>query len=209
MQRRALELQAPVWAELDEEPLVPDVADRLGEIAVPTLVLVGEEDVEDIHAVAARLAAEIPRSPFGDDRRHRPRPAASSGRRTSTRSCSTSSPTYSTTELGRARPPGRSAARRSESSVAVDHPVSSAELVRPWRTATMVATAVAGLELVLLVVAGIVLLGKSMAPDVHAAPRPGGRGEGGGRAPGSGGEADGRSTGSSTPSPARRRACSC
>jgi hypothetical protein len=51
----------------------------------------------------------------------------------------------------------------------VDHPVSSSELVRPWRTATLVATAVAGLELVLLVVAGVVLLGKSLAPDVHAA----------------------------------------
>ena len=60
MTRRALELQAPVWADFDEELLVPDVSDRLGEIAVPTLVLAGEEDVEDIHAVAARLAAEIP-----------------------------------------------------------------------------------------------------------------------------------------------------
>jgi hypothetical protein len=53
----------------------------------------------------------------------------------------------------------------------VDHPASasSPELVRPWRTATLVATAIAGLELVLLVAAGIVLLGKSLAPQVHAA----------------------------------------
>jgi LytR cell envelope-related transcriptional attenuator len=51
----------------------------------------------------------------------------------------------------------------------VDHPAHSTELVRPWRTATLIATAIAGLELVLLVVAGIILLGKSLAPQVHAA----------------------------------------
>jgi hypothetical protein len=51
----------------------------------------------------------------------------------------------------------------------VDHPAPSSELARPWRTATLVATTIAGLELVLLVVAGIVLLGKSLAPQVHAA----------------------------------------
>jgi hypothetical protein len=51
----------------------------------------------------------------------------------------------------------------------VDHPAPSSELVRPWRTATLVAITIAGIELVLLVVAGIVLLGKSLAPQVHAA----------------------------------------
>jgi hypothetical protein len=51
----------------------------------------------------------------------------------------------------------------------VDHPAPSSELARPWRTATLVATTIAGLELVLLVVAGIILLGKSLAPHVHAA----------------------------------------
>jgi pimeloyl-ACP methyl ester carboxylesterase len=60
MQRRALELQAPLWEELDEEPLVEDLAARLGEINAPTLVLVGEHDVEDMHAIAARLAAAVP-----------------------------------------------------------------------------------------------------------------------------------------------------
>ena len=60
MQRRALELQVPVWDTADEEPLVDDVGERLGEIAVPTLVLVGEEDIPDIHRIAARLAASIP-----------------------------------------------------------------------------------------------------------------------------------------------------
>jgi hypothetical protein len=53
----------------------------------------------------------------------------------------------------------------------VDHPAPSSEIARPWRTATLVATTVAGIELVLLVVAGIVLLGRSLAPQVHAAAR--------------------------------------
>ena len=60
MQRRAFELQAPCWEELDEDLLVDDVQDRLDEVAVPTLVLVGEEDVADIRTVSARVAAEIP-----------------------------------------------------------------------------------------------------------------------------------------------------
>ena len=51
----------------------------------------------------------------------------------------------------------------------MDHPAPSSELARPWRTATLVATTIAGLELVLLVVAGIILLGRSLAPHVHAA----------------------------------------
>ncbi len=54
----------------------------------------------------------------------------------------------------------------------MEHSVAPPELVRPWRTATLVATAIAGLELVLLVVAGIVLLGRSLAPHVHAAAEP-------------------------------------
>ncbi len=55
----------------------------------------------------------------------------------------------------------------------MDHPLplpaAGPELVRPWRTATLVATAVAGLELVLLIVAGMILLGRSLAPQVHSA----------------------------------------
>jgi hypothetical protein len=59
----------------------------------------------------------------------------------------------------------------------VEHSVPTPELVRPWRTATLVATAIAGLELVLLVVAGVVLLGRSIAPHLqagagHAASKP-------------------------------------
>jgi 3-oxoadipate enol-lactonase len=59
MQRRALELQAPHWEALDEQKLVPEIAERLGDVAVPTLVIVGEEDTDDMQALARRLAAEI------------------------------------------------------------------------------------------------------------------------------------------------------
>jgi LytR cell envelope-related transcriptional attenuator len=51
----------------------------------------------------------------------------------------------------------------------VDTRAAQVELVRPWRTATVVATAIAGLELVLLIVLGFVVLGRSVAPQVHAA----------------------------------------
>ena len=60
MQRRAYELQLPLEDEAEEELLVEDVAQRLGEIKAPTLVVVGEEDVPDIQAIADRLAREIP-----------------------------------------------------------------------------------------------------------------------------------------------------
>jgi 3-oxoadipate enol-lactonase len=58
MQRRAFELalEAP---DVEEEALVLDIGDRLGEISVPTLVVVGEHDVEDVHVVAERLEREI------------------------------------------------------------------------------------------------------------------------------------------------------
>jgi len=63
MQRRAIEL----WRESGEEdgdhrPLVEDWGDRLAEIAVPTLILVGELDRPEMHAIAERLEAEIPNS---------------------------------------------------------------------------------------------------------------------------------------------------
>ena len=60
MQRRAFELQLPVWEKAEEQLLVPDVGSRLAELRVPTLVLVGGEDVSDMHEISARLAAEIP-----------------------------------------------------------------------------------------------------------------------------------------------------
>ena len=60
MQRRAFELQVPVGDEAEEEPLVPDLAQRVTEIGVPTLIVVGEEDRPDMHAIADRLAGSIP-----------------------------------------------------------------------------------------------------------------------------------------------------
>jgi hypothetical protein len=51
----------------------------------------------------------------------------------------------------------------------VDSSAAQIELVRPWRTATLVASCVAGVELVALVILGVVLLGRSLAPHVHAA----------------------------------------
>jgi pimeloyl-ACP methyl ester carboxylesterase len=62
MQRRALELQAPHWEHLEEELLAPDIAERLGEVRAPTLVIVGEEDVDDMQMLARQFANEIPRS---------------------------------------------------------------------------------------------------------------------------------------------------
>jgi 3-oxoadipate enol-lactonase len=60
MQRRAFELQLPVAEEAEEELLVSDLAERLGEIRVPTLVVVGEEDTPDMQVIADRLVREIP-----------------------------------------------------------------------------------------------------------------------------------------------------
>jgi 3-oxoadipate enol-lactonase len=60
MQRRALELYVEGGANAQEEALVLDIGDRLGEISVPTLVLGGELDVPDIQLVADRLEREIP-----------------------------------------------------------------------------------------------------------------------------------------------------
>jgi 3-oxoadipate enol-lactonase len=62
MQRNALELQAPFWESLDEDMLVPGIAERLGEVEAPTLVLVGEEDVEDMRRLAELFASTIPKS---------------------------------------------------------------------------------------------------------------------------------------------------
>jgi pimeloyl-ACP methyl ester carboxylesterase len=58
MQRRAYELAVGV-EEDEEELLVEDLAQRLGEVQAPTLVLVGEEDQPDMHRIAERLEREI------------------------------------------------------------------------------------------------------------------------------------------------------
>lgn len=59
MQLRAFDLQVPIGEEAEEELLVPDLPERLGDVTAPTLVLVGEEDVPDMQAIAERLEREI------------------------------------------------------------------------------------------------------------------------------------------------------
>ena len=60
MQRRAFEVQLPVGEDAREELLVPDLAERFGDVRAPTLVVIGEDDAPDIHTIADRLVREIP-----------------------------------------------------------------------------------------------------------------------------------------------------
>jgi 3-oxoadipate enol-lactonase len=60
MQRDAFHIQLPMWDEADEELMAPEVGDTLGELAMPTLVIDGALDVEDIHEIARRIAGTIP-----------------------------------------------------------------------------------------------------------------------------------------------------
>jgi 3-oxoadipate enol-lactonase len=60
MQRNAYDLQH--GHEVRGNPLDPPAWQRLGEIRVPTLVLTGDEDFDDVHQIADKLAAEIPRA---------------------------------------------------------------------------------------------------------------------------------------------------
>ncbi len=57
---RSYELQTPHEDDVSATWPDPPAMERLGEVAVPTLVVVGSEDVEDVHAVADRLVAGIP-----------------------------------------------------------------------------------------------------------------------------------------------------
>jgi pimeloyl-ACP methyl ester carboxylesterase len=58
---RSYELQVGAWeAGADEEDVLdPPAGERLGEVRCPTLVLVGENDVADMRAIAEHLAASI------------------------------------------------------------------------------------------------------------------------------------------------------
>jgi hypothetical protein len=51
----------------------------------------------------------------------------------------------------------------------VESSVAAVDLVRPWRTATLVAVAVAVVELIVLMVAGVALLAKPVAKEVQSA----------------------------------------
>ena len=54
-----------------------------------------------------------------------------------------------------------------EKGVPVEQPVPVDVLIRPWRTATLVASAVAAVELVIILVAGVVLVGKPLTEKMR------------------------------------------
>src|SRR5436190_2614370 len=58
---RSYEMQQNAWeaGAREEDVLDPPLGGRLGEIRCPTLVLVGEEDVADMQAIAAHVADSI------------------------------------------------------------------------------------------------------------------------------------------------------
>jgi pimeloyl-ACP methyl ester carboxylesterase len=62
MTLRTYELQLPLDGQVSGSWPEPRALERLGEIAAPTLVVVGAEDAADIREAAARLAAEIPQA---------------------------------------------------------------------------------------------------------------------------------------------------
>ena len=60
MTLRSYELQVPMEELVQATWPQPPAAERLADIAVPTLVIVGTEDVDDIRAIAEHLAVHIP-----------------------------------------------------------------------------------------------------------------------------------------------------
>jgi 3-oxoadipate enol-lactonase len=58
MQRRAFEVTSD-WDDVEEKELEPPALDRLGEISVPVLVLVGGLDLDVVHDAAGRVASAI------------------------------------------------------------------------------------------------------------------------------------------------------
>lgn len=65
MQRRAFEVQLAAYEQEPKPGPVswladPPVWERLGDVAVPTLVVVGGRDVAEVRAAASRLAREMP-----------------------------------------------------------------------------------------------------------------------------------------------------
>ena len=59
MVSRNFELVLPVCEQVESVPVEPPANERLGEIGVPTLIVVGAEDVHDMVEIAAILDAEI------------------------------------------------------------------------------------------------------------------------------------------------------
>ena len=59
MQRRAFEITAD-WDDVEEAELEPPALDRLREIGVPTLVLLGDLDLDAIRLAAERVRTDVP-----------------------------------------------------------------------------------------------------------------------------------------------------
>lgn len=59
MQRLAFDLTAD-WDDVEEEEIDPPALDRLDEVQVPTLVLVGAQDLDAIHQAAQMVTTGIP-----------------------------------------------------------------------------------------------------------------------------------------------------
>lgn len=53
-------IYATDWDGVDFEWLDPPAAERLTELALPILAIVGDHDIPDIHAIADRIAATVP-----------------------------------------------------------------------------------------------------------------------------------------------------
>ncbi|HZO93185.1 MAG TPA: alpha/beta fold hydrolase [Candidatus Baltobacteraceae bacterium] len=65
LERMIRESPGRFWVDkVRERGIKPPAAQRLHELRVPALVIVGEHDVEDFRRVARRLAAEIPNARF-------------------------------------------------------------------------------------------------------------------------------------------------
>jgi pimeloyl-ACP methyl ester carboxylesterase len=58
MQRRAFEVTSD-WDDVEESEMEPPALDRLGEISVPVLVLVGGLDLDTVHDAAGRVVSGI------------------------------------------------------------------------------------------------------------------------------------------------------
>jgi pimeloyl-ACP methyl ester carboxylesterase len=58
MQRRAFEVTAD-WDDVEEQDLDPPALERLGELKLPVLVLVGGVDLDVVHDAAGRVVAGV------------------------------------------------------------------------------------------------------------------------------------------------------
>ena len=60
MAKRNFELVLPVYEQVEAVQVEPPVSERLQEVQVPTLIVVGADDVRDSHEIAALLERGIP-----------------------------------------------------------------------------------------------------------------------------------------------------